>query len=204
MTSQPDIPGVLTSQLLPGLFSLCPDAVDRPVRVLDLGAASGMTVQVFGQYRCRLQFCDLSEQAFRPENLPKNAEGEIDEDELVVYFRSLLDLADGSRFDICLFWDFLNQLDNIALKGFCRALKPHLHAETRGHGFAVLNKSSRLSPQRYALLSKDRIAVLGVDGAESLRYPRPQSSFNRLLEGLEITRGVLRGDGRLEIVLQTI
>jgi hypothetical protein len=76
---------VLRSNLVGQLFERV--RPDQRRLVLDMGYASSSTVQFFNQFKCRLNFLDISSSGFlgqRPE--------EAGHDELVEYFQAGLDL----------------------------------------------------------------------------------------------------------------
>ena len=196
MTIKPVIPDGFVSQLFPSLVAAFEPSDHRPLRVLDLGPASAATVAFFSQYRCTLRFADLNPAELMPADLGEGAD-------LDGHMGQLLDLPVGSKFDICLFWDFLNHLDDPGVRAFARVLRPHLHKASLGHGFAVLNRSNALQHQDYGVMAANLLTITGQSRRQPLAHPHSQAALNGLLAGLEVTRGVLRAAGRLEILLHT-
>ena len=43
----------------------------------------------------------------------------------------------GARIDLCLFWDLFNFLGRDAIAAVLDILRPHLHHDSLGHGFAI-------------------------------------------------------------------
>jgi len=180
------------SQLLPRLFEQITE--EQRVTVLHIGPALPETVDFFSNYRCKLFFVDLFAE------LPLVFDTE---DELTVEQRleELLDFPDDCRFDLCLFWDVFNYLDDRAVAAVMDTLRPHLDAHTLAHAFGVHNTRS---PQRDQLFAIERPDALRVRSRrEVLRgyAPMPQSRLKAVLEGFRLERSVLLADGRLELLL---
>jgi len=204
-TSRPEAPGSFPSQLLPTVLDGFAASPQQPLRVLDLGPASGATIGFFGQFRCLLHVC-----ALHPDELPPQDRDETDPRVLEAHFYQLLDLPAGSQFDICLYWDFLNHLDDDGVRALSRVLRPHFHSATRGHCFAILNnrgnqnRGSLFRHQNYGVLTANLLRATGGDENRLLSHPHSPSRLNDLLYELEVHRSVLRPDGRLEVLLHTL
>ncbi len=165
--------------------------------VLEIGPAMPATVAFFSQFRCKIHFLDLySEPAVR--RSPQDDEAF----DLQSEFRDLLEFPAGTRFDLCLFWDFLNYLEPAALSAFCMALQPWLTADTRAHGFALLNADSELKHLQYSVQRADQFNVSVPERLQLPVYPLPQAKFQKLLTGLAVDRSVLLRDGRLETLFR--
>ena len=113
------------SKLLGSLFRRIDP--EHRLTVLEIGTALPETVDFFSEYRCRLHFLDLYDVPFlqRPD---EPLEGK----ELQQAFERQFNFPEGTKIDLCLFWDFLSFLDDPALRAFNDALKPFIHASTRG------------------------------------------------------------------------
>ena len=74
--------------------------VEQRFSVFDAGAATAQTVEFFSQFKCRLHFADLYDDA-----LINEQEG-ISEEELSARFSELLSFA-AEPFDLCLLWDLV-------------------------------------------------------------------------------------------------
>lgn len=118
---------------------LLPKALERVDRyekttIMDLGSPSPETVSYYNRFRCQVYFADLVEQA---------AGETFEEPEL--------DIPDGVRFDICLFWDTLSYLDAPILRKVAAKLATHIDTETRGHGFVAFSPASSFSCCRFRI-----------------------------------------------------
>src|SRR5262249_30544861 len=141
----------LPSNLLPLLFERLPD--NRPLEVLDVSSGSGDTVAFFAGMRCRLHCASLYDEA-----VLRDLQSEATEDTLLEQFRGALAFAREARFDVCLYWDFLNYLDGPSLRAFVEALRPHVHTGTRSHGFGMLNAKVQLNNNQYGLRKRDLLS----------------------------------------------
>ena len=188
VTTLPATADVEHSLLLPKLFEGLPD--DQRLTVLDLGPAVPETVEFFGQFRCRLYFADLFSE-------PIDGHTETD-------FQTLLDYPVQVQFDLCLFWDFLNLLDMDGLRAFDVALRPYIHRGTRAHGFAAMSAMQPLSIHHYGVRSTSEWVVRADPLARRAARPHPQALLKQALTCLEIKRGTLLREGRLEVLLQGV
>jgi hypothetical protein len=170
----------------------------RRLTVLDVGAASPGTVDFFSQFKCRVHFRD-----FYSEPLVRDHELVGNEQDMGAQFRELIDFPDGTKFDICLFWDFLNYLNAPALRAFSAVLRPYIRHGTLGHGFGVHTADTRLKNQRFSLAGSSGFHVSDRRDAQPSYFARPQAELYDLLGYLDIDRGVLLPDGKVEILLRT-
>ena len=184
----------LQSKLFTSLF----EGIDKSRRliVLDVGTAVPDTVEFFGNFRCRLHFADLFTAP-----IVHNQQNNTSEAALEKQFSRLLDFPEGTKFDVCMFWDFLNYLDAPALRAFNKALSPYIDRNTRGHGFGTLNKKTALVHQQYGVQQTDTLSVKQRNGKQLDCYPHPQAEMKDLLRCFNINRGLLLPDGRLEMLL---
>ncbi len=180
------------SKLLPSLFQKIED--DARISVLHVGPALPETVDFFSHFRCKLYFVDLFDE------LPITA-NEDNKPTLEQYFAQPLNLDTKVQFDICLFWDLFNFLGNEAISALIAALKPHLHASTVGHAFAVHKLRSEQSRQLYGIVDADKISIRTRNALLPAFAPHPQARLKKLLSCLNFDRSVLLADGRLELLL---
>ena len=183
-----------SSQLLPGLFESI--AEDQRITVLHLGPVLPETVEYFSGVRCRLHVNDLFAE------LPLNFKPG---DELTVQQRmsELLAFPEGTRFDLCLFWDLLNYLDHEGIVALMNCLRPHLAPASMAHAFGVHNTRSPPRDCRYGIFSRSEIA-LRPRGQKVPGYaPHSQAKLKEWLEGFEVKRSVLLAESRLELLLQS-
>jgi len=184
-----------TTQISKLMGSVIPEPLEESrITVLHVGNAQPETVEFFSNYRCRLHFVDLFAE------LPIH-DGSDDLPPLSEQFAALFCFPKGTQFDVCLFWDIFNYLDDHAMLAFQAALQPYLGAKTRGHALAVHNLRSPQNEKCYSLRSAD---VLGEKPrTESLPgyAPHNQAQLKELLTEFELVRNVLLSDGRLEMAL---
>ena len=197
-------PDQMKSTVSSKLFPLLADAFDgqRGLQILDLGAAQPETVNFFAEYRCRLYLADINcEYAAARELNPCVLDNKESDQELSLLFRELLNFPEGTRFDICLFWDFFNYLDLPALRAFSSALVPYLHGNTKGHGFFFFIWKNPLPNQNYSVL--DRGSFVCRERAEKQLpvYPHGQGVLGQNDFCLQVSKSLLLADGRIEMLL---
>ncbi|NIP18382.1 MAG: hypothetical protein GWM87_09660 [Xanthomonadales bacterium] len=184
-----------SSKLFPTLFDGQQES--RRLSVFDAGPATAETVRFLGQFRSRLHIMDLYE-----EELVREQQSELEEQELKDAFRDILGFPVGTLIDVCLFWDFLNYLNRPALRAFGAALRPYLHPGTRGHGFSVLSVETPLRNQQYGIVQPDTLSIRPGRRAQLDYYPHSHEELNAAFDCFHIGRGWLLPDGRLEILLE--
>jgi hypothetical protein len=180
-----------SSQLLPALFEHVDE--DRRLTVLHLGPALPETVAFFSRYRSKLFFADPAS-----ELTPQAEEEEVD---MIRRVSAALDLPEGLRFDLCLFWDLFNFLDDVAVVALQDVLRPHLHPSSLGHGFAAHTARVRPPDRIYAISTVNELAVRAIDPARPGYVARGQGSLKSLLGRFQFGRTVLLPDKRLEFLL---
>jgi len=180
------------SKLLSNLFEHIDE--DARLTVLHIGPALPETVDFFSRYRCKLHFLDLFGE------LPIEAEEDVPLS-LDKQFAELMQFPAGTYFDICLFWDLFNYLGSDAIAAFLLTLRPHLHASSLAHGFAVHNLRSPPGDQIYAISELDALTVRQRATALPGYAPHPQSRLKTLLSCFRFDRSVLLADSRLEMLL---
>ena len=168
------------------------------VSVFDTGLAVAETVNFFASYKCRLYFTDLYS-----ETLVCQQDDDLSEAEICARFDKLFDFPTDTRFDICLFWDFLNYLTAPYLRAFSRALRPYIHPGTIAHGFGVLNTSTTLKNQLYGIASRDELVIRPRPNNALKCYPHPQAELDKLLPDFTIGHSLLLAGGQLEMLLNT-
>ena len=182
--------------------------------VLDVGFGVHETVAHFGNRRCKLHFCGLPDALQSPPTLPPPAqktgklvdESERQEKLLDAWrdrFRSLLDFPQDTRFDLCLFWDSFNYMDDLALKAFFEVLHPFIRKETLGHGLIQLKDDKQVTNREYGIQAQDQLTMRPGHHGALASYPRPQARVAAMLKGFAVSHGVLRRDGLLEVSLKS-
>ncbi len=125
------------------------------------------------------------------------------EAELAEYITRSLDFPKGTRFDICLFWDFLNYLDDRALRAFNTAIRPFLHKSTRAHAFTVRTLNTSFSNQQYGIEQAHMFSIRPRADKQFRTFPHTQAILVNLLSSFDIDQGMLLPDGRLEVLMST-
>ena len=164
--------------------------------MLEIGQALPGTVDFFSQFKCRLHFAGMySDPVLQMQS------GDVTEAELVKHFRQSLSVMGNARFDLCLFWDFLNYLDDTALRAFSAVIQPHLHATTRAHAFTVRTLDTSLSNQQYGIEQAHMFSIKPRAGQAARSFPHTQTTLLNLMPCFDIDQGMLLPDGRLEVLM---
>lgn len=196
-------PELRQTLLLPLLFERFDP--DQPITVLDVGNGVAETVSFFTEFRCRLNFADLYETPGLDEVPDEDAEAHFE-----ARFTELLGHPAGSAFDICLFWDFLNYLPIPALRGFSRALRPHLHRGTMGHGFGAFKATAPALADdvpelglTYGVRARDELIVRPRSDGRSAAHAHSRKVLGEAFTSFEIVRGTLLQEGAMELLLKS-
>jgi len=169
---------------------------DTRLSVLEIGPALPETIQFFSKYRCRLHFA-----AMYTDPILQMQSGEYTEAELAEHLVQSFDFPKGTRFDMCLFWDFLNYLDDKALRAFNTAIRPYLHKATRAHAFTVRTLNTTFSNQQYGIEQDHMFSIRPRAGKQARTTPHTQAILVNLLSSFDIDQGMLLPDGRLEVLM---
>ncbi|MCP4047187.1 MAG: hypothetical protein GY732_14520 [Gammaproteobacteria bacterium] len=171
-------------------------ATDRRLSILEIGPALPETIKFFSQYRCRLHFA-----AMYTDPVLQMQRGEFTEAELADHFTQTFGFQKGTCFDLCLFWDFLNYLDDKALRAFNTAIRPYLHKTTRAHAFTVRTLDTSFPNQQYGIAEKHMFSIRPRTGNRPRTTPHTQAILVNLLSSFDIDQGMLLPDGRLEVLM---
>ncbi len=171
-------------------------ASDRRLSILEIGPALPETIGFFSQYKCRLHFA-----AMYTDPVLQMQRDECTEAELVAHFTQTFGFQKGTRFDLCLFWDFLNYLDDKALRAFNTAITPYLHKTTRAHAFTVRTLDTSFPNQQYGIAEKHMFSIRPRTGTRARTTPHTQAILVNLLSSFDIDQGMLLPDGRLEVLM---
>lgn len=169
---------------------------DRRLSVLEIGPALPETLAYFSQYKCRLHFA-----AMYTDPILQMQNGDHAEAEMVAHLKRSFGFRKGTRFDLCLFWDFLNYLNDQALRALNTALKPHLYRSTRAHAFTLRTLDTSFANQQYGIRQDHLFSVRPRSGAQPRTFPHTQAILVNLLTEFDIDQGMLLPDGRLEVLL---
>jgi len=180
--------------LFPSLFKRIEQ--DRRLSVLEIGPALPETIKFFSHYRCRLHFA-----AMYSDPVLQMQSDDFSEDELVDHIKQSFNFPKGTRFDLCLFWDFLNYLDDKAVRAFNKAIEPYLHKTTRAHAFTVRTLDTSFPNQRYGVEQAHMFSIRQSSGVQAKTFPHTQTILVNLLPNFDIDQGMLLPDGRLEVLM---
>ncbi len=188
------VPGRKNARLFPELFRDIDPT--RRLKVLELGRAQPETVDFFSRFKCRLQFADLySASSLLQEQVERT------EAELAVGFRETMDLPKGASFDLILLWDILQFLTGPAIRALCGVLEPHLHANTRAHGFGVHSILTASERAEYAIISSSEFKLKPSRYPDLEYRPHPQADLSGKLKVFKIERAMLMANGTVEMLL---
>ncbi len=168
----------------------------RRLSVLEIGPALPETIEYFSQFKCRLHFA-----AMYTDPILQMQTGDHTEAEMVAHLKRSFGFRKGTRFDLCLFWDFLNYLNDRALRAFTEALRPHLYKGTRAHAFTVRTLDTSIANQQYGIQQGHIFSIRPRSGVQPRAYPHTQAILVNLLTDFDIDQGMLLPDGRLEVLL---
>lgn len=177
------------SDLLPLLFAELDSS--KGLTVFDVGPAVPETVDFFSQFKCRLFFADLL----------SDLSAEKDPDDGKVDFGELLTYPTETRFDICLFWDFLNFLDVEMLRAFNLAITPYIHDETRAHCYGRFSRRSPVMNQQFGIKKIDEVVVRNSNARLPTCYPHGYADLRDIMGCFSFSRSMLLREGRLEILM---
>ena len=128
---------------------------------------------------------------------------DLSETELRHAFEEQLRFPGDTRFDLCLFWDFLSYLDDPALRAFNSALRPWLHSGSRGYGFGVHHLAIRLANVQYGVRDRETLSMRERFTRQMRSHPHSHIEMREMLSSLDFERGLLLPDGKLEMLLKS-
>lgn len=168
----------------------------RRLSVLEIGAALPETIEYFSHYKCRLHFA-----AMYTDPVIQMQLGEYSENELADHFTESFNFPKSTSFDLCLFWDYLNYLDDKAIRAFNTAIKPYCHKMTRAHAFTVRTLDTSLPNQQYGIDQTHMLSIRPAMTKQLRCFPKTQATLLNLLPCFDIDQGMLLPDGRLEVLM---
>ena len=182
----------LATQLLPLVFHDLD--LKRRLNILDVGAATSESVRFFNRYHCRLHFADLfGETGYRRQHQYRRRPHET-------VFDRVFDFPNGTLFDICLFWDFLNYLDMTLLRDLAQTLRRHVHEGTRAHAFVPFSNALPFPGMRFGLETMDALAIK--DDPPPPPHPHTNKVIARSFWPFAVKRATLLDENRQELFLE--
>ncbi len=169
---------------------------EQRLTVFEAGSALPETVEFFSRFRCRLHCASM----FTDPILERQSEA-LDKDALAARLTAALRIPAGTRFDICLFWDLPNYLDDSLLRAFDQAIRPFIRPGTRAHAFTLRTLDTSLVNQRYGVEQTHMFRVRPSRHPQQRCYPKTQATLVNLLPSFDVNQGMLLPDGRLEVLL---
>lgn len=159
-----------------------------------VGLALPETVHFFADYRCKLHFIDIFSALpiVAAEDAAPTREQQIQE---------LFSFPADTVFDVCLFWDLFNFLDEETITAFLTLLKPHLNKGCMAHAFSVHNRKIPQQDHFYGIQHMDTLSVRSRRATPPGYAPHSQRELTALLDCFHLERSVLLPDSRLELLL---
>jgi hypothetical protein len=180
------------------LFSMAVEAFedDRRHVVLDLGRARAGTVDLFGQYRCRLDVVDLPAQL---SELP-DVEAEDGPEAVERWLDGLLPPARGETVDLVLCWNLLNYLPGAVVEALGHRLAKRVSPKARLH--ALIEYQATRMPARpvsIAPIGLELLADAPDDQSATISAPRfSPKELEKRLPGFSSEKTMLLGNGMQE------
>ncbi|MCP5345908.1 MAG: hypothetical protein R3F41_02130 [Gammaproteobacteria bacterium] len=188
------------SRLLQSLFENI--QAEKPLVVLNIGAALPETINFFANYRCKLFITDLLAE------FPLSAYSPRDESESRITLRDeiadILSIPDGVVFDIVFFWDSPNYLGEDNISALMQVLKPHLHGKSKAHCFVARSPETPEGQIIHGIQDAGHLTVRRRSRFPPNYQPLPQSRLLSLLKSFTLDRSVLMRDQRLELLLTVV
>ncbi len=159
----------------------------RELRVLDLGVGVGQTIEIVSAERpCQFFFADVgrhvrsSYDGSSPGLLPFIVPNDV-------------------KFDICFFWDYLNLMNDQAMRQFAAEIDGYLSERTLVHGFLAADQRLPMPYRQYKLFSNSTIEHVNGDRFIA-RFPKSRQDFEHAFPQLKCENVVLFPGNRQEIL----
>lgn len=184
------------------LFSGIVEALeeDRRYFVLDLGRARAGTIDLFSEYRCRLDVVDLPAGLEALEALLDAQEGEPDSRLLEDWFAARLPQARGEQVDLVLCWNLLNYLSPLTIAALGRVLAKRTAPGARLHAF-IEYSATEMADQPVPLAPEGEEMRVGPDLPGAGQRPAPRyrpKDLESMLTGFSSERTMLLSNGMQE------
>jgi len=162
-------------------------------RILDLGQATGTTVDYLSQFRCQVHFMPLDAEPLKPAD--DAGEG---------IRTPALAIEPGSKFDLILAWDHFNYLEFDAIAGMVGTLSEHSSPDALLFGLVCTTKQIPNRPMRFTIMDDAHLGyeIVGNGMAPCPRH-RPLDLKERL-PGFRVARTFLLQNGMQEYLLRYV
>lgn len=165
--------------------------------ILDAGSAASSSIEFFSQWKCRLHFVDIYNNAILSE------QENLDYQELVRIFEELF-LVSDEAFDVCFLWDLPNYLDNQAMRALADVLKKRLHRSTAIHAFSAFSHKQPFPKKQYSINGISSISSRQIENDIDPKFVKTYATITKYLDFLGIVRSTLLTDGRVELYLKPL
>jgi len=179
------------TRLMAWLFD--PFSRGEKANVLHLGNPLPETVNTFTNYRCNIHVVDIySKLPF----LPNNTDAlNLSSD----FFQEALEITATSRFNLCLFWDFFNFLNNNSINSFATFLEPHLNKNCRAHAFSVHNVKTMPPQYVYGIANLNNITSRPRQKSIDAPIPPTLKMLQENFHCFKFDKSIMLTDNRIEI-----
>lgn len=170
-------------------------ARDRWV-VLDLGAARRQTIELFGQYHCRLDIADLANEVDKLNAFPERqlALDAVD---------ALLPASNDEATNLVLCWDIMNYLDRSALSAVMSRIAERCRSGTLIHAL-IYYSHTHMPTHPGCFVPQDDSSLLDVSTPQgerpAVRYT--PDDLKQCLAGYSIERAMLLSNGMQEFLFR--
>ena len=161
--------------------------------VLHLGKPLPETVNTFTNYRCKIHVADAYSK------LPFLLTNSSSQNSSSEFFREALELPPAARFNLCLFWDFLNFLDENLINYLASFLEPHLEKNCRAHAFSVYNVKSIPLQHHYGIADLTTISTRPREKNIDAPIPPTLKMLQDNFHCFKVDKSIMLADNRIEI-----
>ena len=124
-------------------------------------------------------------------------------EQLAALLTGQLAIPAGTRIDICLLWDYLHYFDTASLEVLSSVLQPMLAKGARGYGFGTLQGKPPQDSNAYGIADLTTLST-HVSSAPQRYYAHSQQRLSEHFPALQIVRGTLLREGRLELLFEGV